>query len=125
MNEDKMVKVRIKRHGGFTDLQKIHFPIYVVAKKDKDNGVFVHQTEFDVICSNTSMNGLYWFGDNEYELITEDEPELLFTQQQTIEQLLEELAQVNEDGLKLADRKHELLGILNPMLNQYGYKLED
>lgn len=117
-----MVKVRIKHDGGFTDLQKINFPIYVSATEAKDNGVLVHQTEFDVICSSPLMDGMYWFGGSEYELITDEDPE---PQQQTIEQLLEDLAQVNADGLALANRKNELLGILNPRLNPYGYKLED
>jgi hypothetical protein len=32
---------------------------------------------------------------------------------------------VNTDGLALANRKNELLGILNLRLNPYGYRLED
>jgi hypothetical protein len=48
-----------------------------------------------------------------------------FIQDGSIEQLLKELAQVNADGLALANRKNELLGILNLRLNPYGYRLED
>jgi hypothetical protein len=121
MNKEKLVKVRIKCHGCFADLQAIKFPVDVYAEKDKEKGgVYVKDSEFGVVCSMISNEGVYWFASHEFDII-EEEPA---PQQQTIEQLLKELAQVNADGLALANRKNELLGILNQILNPYGFRLE-
>jgi|APFre7841882590_1041340.scaffolds.fasta_scaffold125229_1 hypothetical protein len=123
MNKEKMVKVRLLNKGGYDDLQAIKFPVDVYAKKDKNSsGVYVKDSEFGVVCSIISNDGVYWFPRREFDII-EEEPAP--QQQQTIEQLLKELAQVNTDGLALANRKNELLGILNLRLNPYGYRLED
>jgi hypothetical protein len=86
---------------------------------DRANGIHVHQSSFGIVFTReATANEWVFFNTSEYELITEEEPA---QQQQTIEQLLKELAQVNEHGLALANRKNELLAILNPRLNPLGF----
>lgn len=73
MNKDKIVKVRIKHDGGFTDLQKINFPIDVYARllEENEGGIYVNEDMFGVTCRQPDMGGLFWFESSEYELITE------------------------------------------------------
>lgn len=122
MNKDKMVKVRLL-NGSDYPLPANIFPLEVEGRLADDRGVLVHCLNFMRIITDCRVNeGWVFFNKQEYELITEED---LTPQQQTIEQLLEELAQLNADVLALANRKNELLGELNSRLNKHGYKLEE
>lgn len=87
MKKDKMIEVRLLNDGNLTELKHLSFPMDVYARIQKNRkGIEVNESSFGLVFNKfTTNNGWVYFMENEYELITEEDPT---PQQQTIEQLL-------------------------------------